>query len=412
SPESIDMAEDRKSFQNMLRKLGLIQPENRTAYSLEEAILAAREIGYPIVVRPSYVLGGRAMRIVYDELGLKSFMAEAVYVSEGRPVLIDKFLQDATEIDVDTISDGETTVIGGIMEHIEEAGIHSGDSACVLPPRTLSCALIDEICSATKAMARELNVVGLMNVQYAVKDGRLYVLEVNPRASRTVPFVSKATGIPFAKLATKVMIGKTLRELGLTKDVPIKHVAVKESVFPFRRFPGVDIILGPEMKSTGEVMGIDQGFGMAFAKSQIAAGLNLPISGTVFFSIKTGDRAAILPVARKLKEMGFDIVATEGTSLFLRENGLKNETVFKISEGRPNVIDLMKNRKIDLVINTPSGKKTRSDSYYIRRTALEYEIPYFTTVQGARAAAEAIASLKSEDMKVKPLQEYYKKYGH
>lgn len=409
SPESIDMAEDRKSFQKMLHKLGLIQPENGTAYSLDEALMVAREIGYPVVVRPSYVLGGRAMRIVYDEEGLASFMAEAVYVSEGRPVLIDKFLQDATEIDVDAISDSKITVIGGIMEHIEEAGIHSGDSACVLPPRTLPSVLIDEICSATKAMAKELNVMGLMNVQYAVKDGRLYVLEVNPRASRTVPFVSKATGVPLAKLATKVMLGKTLEELGFTNEVLTGHVAVKESVFPFRRFPGVDIILGPEMKSTGEVMGIDQSFGMAFAKSQIAAGLNLPVSGTAFLSIKAGDRAAILPVAKQLKEMGFDIVATEGTSAFLTEKGVENGMVFKISEGRPNVIDLMKNHKIDLVINTPSGKKTRSDSYYIRRTALEYEIPYFTTVQGAKAAAEAIAALKSEKISVKPIQEYHKR---
>jgi carbamoyl-phosphate synthase large subunit len=409
SPESIDMAEDRESFQKMLRKVGLVQPENGTAYSLDEALLAAREIGYPVVVRPSYVLGGRAMRIVYDEEGLTSFMAEAVYVSEGRPVLIDKFLQDATEIDVDAISDGEITVIGGIMEHIEEAGIHSGDSACVLPPRTLSAGLIDEICSATRAMARELNVVGLMNVQYAIKDGRLYVLEVNPRASRTVPFVSKATGVPLAKLATKVMLGKSLKELGLAKEVLTGHVAVKESVFPFRRFPGVDIILGPEMKSTGEVMGIDQSFGMAFAKSQIAAGLNLPVNGTAFLSIKAGDRAAILPVAKRLREMGFDIVATEGTSIFLTEKGVENGMVFKISEGRPNVIDLMKNHRIALVINTPSGKKTRSDSYYIRRTALEYEIPYFTTVQGARAAAEAIYALKSEEIRVKPIQEYHKR---
>ncbi|MGQ9499061.1 MAG: carbamoyl-phosphate synthase large subunit [Dissulfurimicrobium sp.] len=409
SPESIDMAENRESFQKMLRKVGLIQPENGTAYSLDEALLSAREIGYPVVVRPSYVLGGRAMRIVYDEEGLTSFIAEAVYVSEGRPVLIDKFLQDAIEIDVDAISDGETTVIGGIMEHIEEAGIHSGDSACVLPPRNLSKGLIDEICSATRAIARELNVVGLMNVQYAVKDGRLYVLEVNPRASRTVPFVSKATGVPLAKLATKVMLGKSLRKLGLAKEVLTGHVAVKESVFPFRRFPGVDIILGPEMKSTGEVMGIDQSFGMAFAKSQIAAGLNLPVNGTVFLSIKAGDRAAILPVAKRLKEMGFDIVATEGTSIFLTEKGVENGMVFKISEGRPNVIDLMKNHKIALVINTPSGKKTRSDSYYIRRTALEYEIPYFTTVQGAKAAVEAIFALKSEEIRVKPIQEYHKR---
>ena len=408
SPENIDRAEDRKSFQMMLRKLGLIQPANGTARGLREAVAVAEEIGYPVVVRPSYVLGGRAMKIVYDEEGLRSFMEEAVQVSEGHPVLIDKFLQDATEIDVDAISDGETTVIGGIMEHIEEAGIHSGDSACVLPPRTLGPEIIEQISAATKAMARELNVIGLMNVQYAIKDGMLYVLEVNPRASRTVPFVSKATGVPLAKLATKVMLGKKLREIGLDREVTIGHVAVKESVFPFRRFPGVDVVLGPEMKSTGEVMGIDRDFGMAFAKSQLSAGLNLPVGGTALLSIRPGDKQAILPVARGLEETGFKIVATEGTYRYLRDNGIVCERAFKISEGRPNILDQMKSGEIDLVINTPTGKKkTRSDAYYIRRTALEYEIPYFTTVAGARAAALAISALKSRELQVKPLQEYY-----
>ncbi len=408
SPENIDRAEDRKSFQMMLRKLGLIQPANGTARGLREAVAVAEEIGYPVVVRPSYVLGGRAMKIVYDEEGLRSFMEEAVQVSEGHPVLIDKFLQDATEIDVDAISDGETTVIGGIMEHIEEAGIHSGDSACVLPPRTLGPEIIEQISAATKAMARELNVIGLMNVQYAIKDGMLYVLEVNPRASRTVPFVSKATGVPLAKLATKVMLGKKLREIGLDREVTIGHVAVKESVFPFRRFPGVDVVLGPEMKSTGEVMGIDRDFGMAFAKSQLSAGLNLPVGGTALLSIRPGDKQAILPVARRLEETGFKIVATEGTYRYLRDNGIVCERAFKISEGRPNILDQMKSGEIDLVINTPTGKKkTRSDAYYIRRTALEYEIPYFTTVAGARAAALAISALKSRELQVKPLQEYY-----
>ena len=408
SPSSIDRAEDRKSFQQMLNKLGLVQPANGTAFTLEQALEIADEIGYPVVVRPSYVLGGRAMRIVYGPDGIREFMEEAVDVSQGHPVLIDKFLQDAIEIDVDAISDGEMTVIGGIMEHVEEAGIHSGDSACVLPPWRLGRQMLDQIISATKAMAGELNVIGLMNVQYAVKDDQLYVLEVNPRASRTVPFVSKATGVPLAKLATKVMIGKKLPELGLTKEPVITHVAVKESVFPFRKFPGVDIILGPEMKSTGEVMGIDQSVGMAFAKAQLAAGYDLPKSGTAFLSIKKGDKAAILDVARTLKEMGFRIIATSGTADYLNEHGVEAETVLKVSEGRPSILDLMKNGEVDLVINTPSGKpRTLSDAYHIRRAALELEIPYYTTVAGARAAAQAIKALKKETLDVKPLQEYY-----
>ncbi len=408
SPESIDMAEDRKSFQQMLQKLGLVQPANDTATNLEQALEIANRIGYPVVVRPSYVLGGRAMKIVYDDSGLRDFMEEAVHVAEGHPILIDKFLQDATEIDVDAVSDGNLTVIGGIMEHIEEAGIHSGDSACVLPPHTISEELIEQIKDATKAMARELKVIGLMNVQYAVKDGRLYVLEVNPRASRTVPFVSKATGVPLAKIATKVMLGKSLADLGFTKEVHIDHVAVKESVFPFRRFPGVDVVLGPEMKSTGEVMGIDSDFGMAFAKSQQGAGLFLPTSGTAFLSVKQGDKEALLPIAKTLVEAGFAITATEGTAEFLNKHGVEAKRVYKVSEGRPNVIDLMKNGKINLVINTPSGrKKTRSDSYYLRRTCLDYDVPYFTTIAGAKAAAEAITALQNRELEVKPLQDYY-----
>ena len=407
SPDSIDKAEDRKRFQAMLHKLGLVQPANGTARTLEEALEIARTISYPVVVRPSFVLGGRAMRIVFDSDELTEFMAEAVDVSQGHPVLIDKFLEDAIEIDVDAISDGEICVIGGIMEHVEEAGIHSGDSACVLPPRSLSPEMIENIKSATRAMAGELNVIGLMNVQYAVKDNQLYVIEVNPRASRTVPFVSKATGIPLAKLATKVMTGRKLRDLGLTEDPVVEHISVKESVFPFMKFPGVDTLLGPEMKSTGEVMGIDTSFGMAFAKSQFAAGQHLPLSGVVFMSIRDRDKEACVEIAQSLKASGFDIIATRGTWEYLKQHGVENRRVFKVSQGRPNVVDLMKNGEIALVINTPSGKSTVSDSYQLRRTALEYEIPYFTTIAGARAAAKAISALISRKLDVKPVQEYY-----
>jgi carbamoyl-phosphate synthase large subunit len=408
TPDSIDQAEDRERFQALLKKLGLRQPQNAIAASASQALDAAAKIGYPVLVRPSYVLGGRAMEIVYEQEQLEDFIHEAVLVSPGHPILVDQFLQDAIEIDVDAISDGTTTVIGGIMEHIEEAGIHSGDSACVLPPISISQELIQEIKAQTKALAKELGVVGLMNIQYAVKDSLLYVLEVNPRASRTAPFVSKAIGVPLAKLATKIMLGKTLTELGFTREVEPDHLAVKESVFPFIRFPDVDILLGPEMKSTGEVMGIDRTFGMAFAKAQLAAGYLLPLNGNVFVSVRDQDKQAILSVARDFAQIGFGIYATEGTSAFLTQQGVKNRMVAKLSEGRPHVIDHIKNEEINLVINTSTGRKTASDAYLIRRATLVYNLPYATTIAGARAFVQAIAALCSGELQVTPIQEYHK----
>ncbi len=406
-PEAIDRAEDRKRFQQLLEKLGLLQPENAIAFTGEEALAAARDIGFPVLVRPSYVLGGRAMEIVYSESELLSFMKEAVHVSPGHPILIDKFLEDATEVDVDAISDGRITVIGGIMEHIEEAGIHSGDSACALPPITLSGDTVEEIKRQTKLIAAELGVIGLMNIQYAIKDNQIYVLEVNPRASRTIPFVSKAIGVPLAKLATKVMLGKSLEELGFTEEVTPNYISVKEAVFPFNRFPKVDTLLGPEMKSTGEVMGIDASFGLAFAKAQFGVGFDLPTEGTVFLSVRDKDKESLVPVARKLAEMGFRILATRGTSRYLRAEGIENKKVNKIREGRPHVVDYIKNGDIRLVINTSMGKKTVSDSYKIRRATLLYNIPYATTISGARALVDGIAAIKEGNWGVKNIQEYH-----
>ncbi len=408
SPDSIDRAEDRERFQALLQKLGLTQPENGTALTVAEAREVAERIGYPVVVRPSYVLGGRAMEIVYEPGPLESFMAKAVLVSPGHPVLIDKFLEDAIEIDVDAIADGERTLVCGIMEHIEEAGIHSGDSACVLPPYTLTPDQVRQIQQHTYALARELEVRGLMNIQYALKDGRLFVLEVNPRASRTIPFVSKATGIPWAKAATRVMLGQSLADQGLTREIVPPHVSVKEAVFPFLRFQGVDTLLGPEMKSTGEVMGIDQTFGLAFAKSQLGAGQNLPLGGSVFISVKDRDKPAILPVAQKMRQLGFNLLATRGTSRFLEDAGLPNQTVNKVREGRPHVVDRIKNGEIDLVFNTTIGAKSVSESYSIRRTALIHNIPYYTTLAGARAAAEAIEALGQNKLTVRTIQEYHR----
>ncbi len=409
SPDSIDRAEDRERFQQFLHKLNLKQPANGLAKTTDDAIKIAEEISYPVVVRPSYVLGGRAMRIVYNENDLVDYMNTAIDVSPEHPILIDKFLKDAVEIDVDAISDGETTIVGGIMQHIEEAGIHSGDSACVLPPHSLSKEMIEEIKEASRAMAKELKVKGLMNVQYAVKDDELYIIEVNPRASRTVPFVSKATGVPLAKLATKIMMGATLAELGLTEEVEVEHFAVKEAVFPFDRFDNVDTLLGPEMKSTGEVMGMDKCLGLAFTKSQMAAGQKIPTEGAVFISMRRGDKSAILPVAQKLRDMGFAIVATGGTCTYLQENDVDCEHVYKISQGRPHIMDKIQDGQIQWIINTSWGTRTTEDSYTIRRSALNYHLPYTTTIAGAESMVRAIATMKQESVEVQSVQEYFEK---
>jgi carbamoylphosphate synthase large subunit/REP element-mobilizing transposase RayT len=406
-PQSIETAEDRKLFAAMLDKLGLRQTPNGAATSTEEAVVIAKKIGYPVLVRPSFVLGGRAMELVYTETDLRRYMTNAIEVTPDRPVLIDRFLEDAIEVDVDCISDGETTVIGAIMEHIEEAGIHSGDSACVIPTFSLSQKVLDEISFATKAMARELNVRGLMNVQFAVKGDEVYVLEVNPRASRTVPFVSKAIGVPLAKLAAKVMTGKSLRELGFTKEIVPKHFSVKEAVFPFLRYEGLDISLGPEMKSTGEVMGIDVDLGLAYAKSQMAAPPPLPKGGRVFVSVKDADKEAIIPVAREYLKLGFEIVSTSGTAEALTKAKIKVTKVFKIHEGRPNVLDRIKNGDINFIINTPSGKIPREHEVVIRNAALAAKIPIMTTVRAALASANGIRSLQKRKVQVRSLQEYH-----
>ncbi len=409
SAESIDIAEDRKKFKQLLDKLGLLQPESGTTFDFDGAKELARKIGYPVLVRPSYVLGGRGMEIVYDESTLERYIVEAAAVSGEHPILVDKFLEDAIEVDVDMIGDREDFVIGGIMEHIEEAGIHSGDSAMVLPTYTLSQDMLNRIREASCKMARELKLLGLMNIQYAIKDEKLYVLEVNPRASRTVPFVSKVIGVPLAKLATKIMIGKKIKELGFTKEISVKHVAVKESVFPFNRFSGVDVILGPEMKSTGEVMGIDKDFGSAFLKSQLAAGQRLPVKGNVFLSVRDKDKRAVVLVAKKLKDLGFNLYATSGTAEALKKNGMPVKVLPKINEGRPNILDLMKDGKIQLVINTPSGRIPRRDEVDIRSHVVLYNIAYTTTISGAQATVNGIETLIKKKINVKSIQEYHKK---
>jgi carbamoyl-phosphate synthase large subunit len=407
SPENIDRAEDRERFKALIKKLGLVQPPNGTASSVEEAIRIANDITYPIVVRPSYVLGGRSMEIIYDDESLRGFIQQAVEASHEHPVLIDKFLEDAIEIDVDAVSDGESCVIAGIMEHIEEAGIHSGDSACVTPPYSLSDELIETLRQNTYALARDLQVVGLMNIQYAIKNDIVYVLEVNPRASRTVPFISKATGVPWAKVAAKIMVGKKLSELGIKGEVEIHHIAVKESVFPFNRFYGVDTVLGPEMKSTGEVMGIDTDFGIAFIKSQIGAGLKIPLKGRVFISVMNKDKRSIVFIAKKLIDLGFELVATKGTAKVLANNGIPVQTVFKVGEGRPDIVDRIKNGEISLVINTPSGKKPKADEVAIRSQSVAHNIPCITTLSGASAAVNGIESLLKRGMSAKSIQEYH-----
>ena len=410
SPDAIDLAEDRERFQQLLKRLGLRQPENGTAYSAAEAEEIAQRIGYPVVIRPSYVLGGRAMEIVHDSAGLARYIRRAVIVSGTSPVLIDRYLQNAIEVDVDAVADGAEVYVAGIMEHIEEAGIHSGDSACSLPPYSLDESSIAEIERQTVALARALEVVGLMNVQFAVKDGEVYVLEVNPRASRTVPFVAKATGVPIAKIAARVMAGEKLARLLPEADARgwrrQSHVAVKEAVFPFNRFPGVDLILGPEMKSTGEVMGIDVDFGRAFAKSQLGSGTDLPLTGSVFVSVRDQDKEALLAPCRQLVSWGFELVATSGTARKLSEDGLPVTAVNKVQEGRPDIVDEMRSGHIQLVFNTTEGAQAISDSFSLRRTALTHGIPYYTTVAGARAAVQAIGALREGCLEVAPLQSY------
>ena len=405
------MAEDRKHFAAMLDRLGLNATQGGTATNEVEALAVAEMVGYPVLVRPSFVLGGRAMEIVYSPEDLRRYIRTAVTASTDRPVLVDRFLEDATEVDVDCLSDGVDTLIGGVMEHIEEAGVHSGDSACVIPSFSLSPEVLAELKSAARAMARELKVRGLMNVQFAVKDGKVYVLEVNPRASRTVPYVSKAIGVPLAKLAAQVMAGHSLKELGCLEEVVPSHYAVKEAVFPFIKFPGIDITLGPEMRSTGEVMGLDPDLGIAYAKAQMSAQPPLPESGHVFISVKDADKDQVVPIARKFSTAGFRIHATKGTLAVLEAAGVAAELVYKLTEGRPNLLDLIKNGEMQFIINTPHGQSPRRDEVAIRSAAMAHRIPIMTTLRAARMSARAIHALKAGGYKVKCLQEYHTKAG-
>jgi len=405
SPDAIDLAEDRQRFQQLLQQLGLRQPANGTARNLAEARPVAESIGYPVVIRPSYVLGGRAMSIVHDDEGLERYMSDAVSATGGNPLLIDRYLSDAIEVDVDCLADASCVFVAGIMEHIEEAGIHSGDSACSLPPYSLAPVVVAEIKRQTAVLARALKVVGLMNAQFAVKQGDIYLLEVNPRASRTVPFVAKATGVPLAKIAARIMAGESLASFNLVER-SLNHVCVKEAVFPFSRFPGVDILLGPEMKSTGEVMGIDVDFGRAFAKSQLASGMRLPSEGTAFLSVRDADKPGLTEVAGRLTALGFKLIATHGTALFLRAQGIRVGVVNKVLEGRPHCVDAMLSGQVQLVVNTTDGAQAMTDSFSIRRTALTRSICHYTTLAGARAAVDAIETLRGGALDVAPLQSY------
>lgn len=407
TPQSIHLAEDREKFSKILKTLNIPQAKGATVYNEKDALNVVEEIGgYPILVRPSYVLGGRAMEIVYSEEELKNYMKEAVKVSPEHPILIDKFLEDAIEVDVDAVCDGEDVFIGGIMEHIEEAGVHSGDSACVLPPQNLSKEIIDKIVEYTTKLSKELKVIGLINIQFAIKDNVVYVIEANPRASRTVPYVSKSIGIPLAKIATKVIIGQKLKDMGYVGLAKGKYVSVKEAVFPFQKLPGVDPVLSPEMKSTGEAIGIDTSFGKAYYKAQLSANMRIPTSGKVFISVKDKDKKHILEIAKEFKELGFNIISTKGTGEIIREGGIEVKIVKKISEGSTgNILQLIQDGEIDLIINTASGGKAKSDGYYIRRAAVEFNIPYITTIQGALSTIKAIHAIKEGDIGVYSLNE-------
>ncbi|HYF01351.1 MAG TPA: carbamoyl-phosphate synthase large subunit, partial [Planctomycetota bacterium] len=411
SVEQIERAEDRGKFSAAIEKLGLVQPPSGTAFTFDEAKKVAAGLGYPVLVRPSFVLGGRAMAICYDDKMLEKFIAEATDVNPDHPVLVDKFIEDAIEVDVDALADGDDVFIGGIMEHIEMAGVHSGDSAMSLPAFSLSDSQLEALRKNTVALARELEVCGLMNIQFAVKGATVYVLEVNPRASRTVPFVSKAIGVPLAKIAAKLMVGKKLRDFGLRKEIEPKHISIKESVFPFRKFAGVDIILGPEMKSTGEVMGIDVDFGRAYAKAEMAAGHHLPSKGNIFVSVKDSDKRDIIYIAKRLEDLGFNLIATGGTAKLLERNGIKVRPIHKIAEGRPNAIDLIINKEIDLIINTPSGKGAKTDEGRIRATAVSHGIHVVTSIAGAQAAVQGIEAILRRKLEVHALQDYHPNYG-